>query len=109
MADKIKIQGVEGFDGEYDFDTEELDMDDLELIETEAGVRANEFDDAVQAGSIRLLRVIATIAVRRAGNPHWREFRTAFGKVKLAGGPPIAYIGEKADETVDPPAGQPSS
>lgn len=108
MSDKLKIQGVEGFEGEYEFDVQELDMDDLELIEVEAGVRANEFDDALRAGSVRLLRVIATIAIRRAGHPHWRDFRQAFGKVKLAGGPPISYIGEKADEDADPPAAPPS-
>lgn len=103
--DRIKVDGVEGFDGEYAFDATALNMDDLEYIETEAGVAANEFDDALARGSVRLLRVITTIALRDAGHPHWRQFRQAWGKVKLVGGSPVQFLDgdEETDAPADPP------
>ena len=108
-GERIKIEGVEGFEGEYPFDVGALTMGDLEYIETEAGVRANEFDDALAAGSAILARVIATIMLRNAGHPHWRSFREAYSKVPLAGGAPITIVGGEEDGKDPPkPADKPS-
>lgn len=99
--DVIKIDGVEGFDGEYPFDQTGLTWGDLRFIQREAGIRAGEFDDEVKRGNIELFLAMAKIALRWASHPHAARFDEALDKVPLAGPAPIAYIAAE-EEPEDP-------
>jgi hypothetical protein len=103
-TDVIRIEGIEGFEGEYPFDQSGLTWGDFRLIQRESGVRAGEFDDEVKRGNIELVIAMAKIALTKAGHPFVRNFDEALDKVPLEGAPPIAYIAaEELPE--DPPSG----
>lgn len=103
-TDVIRIEGIEGFEGDYPFDQTSLTWGDLRFIQREAGVRAGEFDDEVQRGNIELFLAMAKIALRRAQHPHVGRFDEALDKVPLDGPPPVTYIaGEEEPAESDPP------
>ena len=101
-TDVIRIEGIEGFEGDYPFDQSSLTWGDLRFIQAEAGIRAGEFDDEVKRGNVELFLAMAKIALRRAQHPHAPRFDEALDKVPLAGPPPVTYIAAEEDEP-DPP------
>lgn len=109
--DRIKINGIPGFQGEYEVDQGAFNMGDLRLIKRVAGVRAGELDEALKAGDVDVLIAIAIIALKKSGHPHWEAFDKAIDDAPLDP-PPISYIGGEDDEeaneaAANPPAPQP--
>lgn len=106
--DVIRIEGVEGFHGDYEFDQGALTWGDLRLIQRESGVRAGEMDDELRRGNVELLIVIATIALKKSGHPFWQRFSEALDEVPLSGDPPITYVAAE-EAPKDPQNGAVSS
>jgi len=105
-VDRIKIQGVAGFDGEYEVDQDALTWGDLRFIQRESGVMAGELDEHLRRGNIELVIAFAKIGLRRASHPLADRFDEALDTVPAGGDPPITYIGdeEEAAKTLDPPS-----
>lgn len=98
--DRVKIEGVAGFDGEYEVDQAAFTMGDLRLIKSIAGVRAGELDEALRAGDVDVLVAITIIALRRSGHPHWQAFDNAINEAAIDP-PPLTYIGSSSEEDGD--------
>lgn len=105
--ERIKVQGVAGFDGEYELDQAAFNMDDLSLIKRVAGVRAAELDEALNAGDHEVLIAFAMVALRQSGHPHWAAFERAVGVVSIDPSPIILVQPdekrEEGDEGENPP------
>lgn len=64
---KLKIENIDGLEGEYEFDPSYFTNRELHLIKRETGIRAGELQDAVEAGDNDLVVTLAYIALLRAG------------------------------------------
>lgn len=65
--DKIVIDGIFGYDGEYDIDFGTLTMREHHTIKRLSGLRALEISEAWLAGDLDLVLALAVIALERAG------------------------------------------
>lgn len=65
----IKIEGIDGLDGSYEFDPSFFTNRELHIIKQETGLRAGELGDAVEQGDNDLVVTLAYIALRRLGKP----------------------------------------
>ena len=101
--DRIKIEGVEGFEGEYDFALGAFTTGDLRLIKRVAGVRVNELDEAFKAGDIEVVIAVAIIALKHAGHPFWERFEEAIEDVTLETLSLTVIAGDEGDDEKDPP------
>lgn len=63
---KIKIVGIEPYDGEYEFDLN-FTLRELHTIKRVSGVREGELLEAIQAGDSDLVVAFATVALQRVG------------------------------------------
>src|SRR5262245_29847989 len=63
----FKIEGLHPYDGEYPFNVDTLTNRELHTIKQLAGVRANEIEEAAEAGDNDLIVAFAIIALQRAG------------------------------------------
>lgn len=102
MADKIRLEGVFPYDGEYEMDLSYFTMRELHTIKKVAGVRAGELGEALEAGDSDVVVAIALIALQRAGKQVSEDiiWDAPAGKVTL-----VAGEEEEADED-DPPTPQ---
>jgi len=66
-VDKIKLEGVQPYDGEYDLDVSYFTNRELHTIKRVAGVRAGEIEEAFAAIDTDLVVALAVIALNRAG------------------------------------------
>jgi len=64
---EIIIEDIPGLIGSYELDLSRFTNDELRLIKRESGVRAGEFEEALQAGDNDLLVCFALVALNRAG------------------------------------------
>lgn len=64
---KLIITGVDGIDGEYEFDASHFTMRELHTIKRIANVRAGELGDALDGGDSDVVVALATIALERNG------------------------------------------
>lgn len=64
---KLKIDGLPGLDGEYEFDDSRFTMRDFHTIKRLSGIRAGELMDAYLAGDTDLRLALAVIALERNG------------------------------------------
>ncbi len=64
---KIKIEGLPGWDGEYDFDGSYFTNRELQLIKRETGIRAGELEDAMLVQDNDLVVAVTLIALKRLG------------------------------------------
>lgn len=99
--DKIKIAGIDAYDGEYDIDVSVLTNRDLHTIKRISGVRAGELQDAMEAADADLIVAFTVIALQRHGKPVIEDilWDAPAGK--------ITYVGEPAE--ADPVEGSPST
>lgn len=100
--DKVVIEGIPGYSGEYEFDTSRvLTHGEMHIVKRIAGVRAGEVDDAIAAGDTDMVIALAVIALKRSGKQVVEDM--------LWDAPTgsITYVGEGDD--ADPPAEAPSS
>jgi len=67
LADKIVIEGIEAYDGEYDFDATYFTNRELHTIKRLSGIRAGELDDALGAGDNDVIVAMTVIALQRNG------------------------------------------
>ena len=91
MADKIVIEGIDAYDGEYEFDASTLTNRELHTIKRLTGVRAGELEDAMRAADTDLLIAFAAIAINRAGKPVIEDvlWDAPIGLIR--------YVGEESD------------
>jgi hypothetical protein len=101
VSDKIQISGVNGYDGEYDFDPAALTKGDLRIIKQISGVRAGEMEEAAVAGDVDVVVAFAVIALKNAGHPLYKQFDKATDDVPL-GQLKITYIAEEEADAADP-------
>lgn len=66
--DHIKIEGIHVYNGVHPLDVTYFTNRELHIIKKVAGVRANELNDAFQAGDTDLIVALAVIALRRGGH-----------------------------------------
>lgn len=64
---KVMINGVPPFNGDYELDLSFFTNRELHTIKVIAGVRAGEFEAAMEAGDNDLMVAMTVIAVKRAG------------------------------------------
>lgn len=63
--DRIVIEGVTGYNGEYPLEADYFTNRELHLIKVESGVRAGELAEAFDAGDNDLMVALAAIAIWR--------------------------------------------
>lgn len=95
--DKIVVDGIPAFNGEYPIDLEAFTMRELQIIKRMSGVRAGELSEAFAAGDSDLILAIAVIAVRRNGR-QWEAFEKLAWDVDLA---KITFVGDEESEVAD--------
>jgi hypothetical protein len=66
-VDKIGIEGIPPYDGEYPLDVSYFTNRELNIIKRLSGVRAGEIEEALRAGDNDLFVALAVIALRRHG------------------------------------------
>jgi hypothetical protein len=67
LANKLVLNGVAPYDGEYEFDVSYFTMRELNIIKRTSGVRAGELEEALAASDSDLVVALAVIALERAG------------------------------------------
>lgn len=95
--DKIKIEGVLPYDGEYDLDVSYFTNRELNIIKRLSGVRAGELDEAFGAGDNDLIVALAVIALRRAGKT------AAEDAIWDAPSGKITFVADEVEADADPP------
>jgi hypothetical protein len=106
--DRIFVEGVEGFEGEWEIDLSNLTGRELRTIKRISGNRVNELPGAMLAGDYDLLIALAVVALQRGGH----RFATQAEHVLLdAESGVVRYVNAKRgeDENVDPPSGSDES
>lgn len=87
MKDHIHIEGMPPFNGDWelDIDGQFFNGDELHLIKKISGVRANELEEAFEAGDYDLVIAFAVIALQRAGQRASAEAlrKAPVGKIQL--------------------------
>lgn len=64
---KLRITGIAGYDGEYEFDPINYTNKELHTVKRIAGVRAGEIEAAFAAGDNDLIVAFAVLALERSG------------------------------------------
>lgn len=67
MPDKIVIEGIEAYNGAYDFDVSSFTNRELHTIKRLSGIRAGELNEALAAGDNDFLVALTVIALQRNG------------------------------------------
>lgn len=83
MGDVIKIEGVPGYDGEYPIDYADLTKGELRILQRVTHLAGHELAMA-DLSDIFVATGLATIALKRAGNPYWEGFDEASDKIGLS-------------------------
>lgn len=83
--DKIIIDGIAGYNGEYEFDAGYFTNEELHTIKRVAGVRAGELQDALAAMDSDLVVAFAAVALKRNGKAVHEQLLWAanFGAIRL--------------------------
>jgi hypothetical protein len=102
MPDKIVIEGVPPYDGEYDFDADYMTMRELHIIKQLTGLRVGEFQEALAQADTDVILGLAVIALRRNG----KEVNEDALWDAEAGA--ITYVAEEV-EAASPPEQQPEA
>ena len=97
--DKIRIEGVPPWDGDYDFDPSFKNRE-LNRIKKITGIRGGEIGEALAAGDTDLMVALAVLALERAGKMVDPE---DFWNAEVGS---IIYLGE--DEASPPEMSSPS-
>jgi hypothetical protein len=66
VDDKLIIEGIEGYNGDYPLDLSYFTMRELATLKRLSGVRAGEIDEAFAAGDTDAIVAIAVIMLQRA-------------------------------------------
>lgn len=67
MADQIAIDGIEAYDGEYEFDAGYFTNRELHTMKRLSGIRAGELAEALAAGDNDVIVAMTVIALQRHG------------------------------------------
>lgn len=99
---KIVVDSADTLAGEYELDLSHFTHREWSIIKREAGVRAGEFWDALNAGDADVILALAVVAMRRAGKDPSRYeidalWDTDAGKITLDA--------SDVEDDADPPDG----
>lgn len=88
MESHVHIEGVPPYNGDWELDVTSLNGEELHTIKMISGVRANELEEAFEAGDYDLVIAFAVISLKRAGQrPDVDLLRAAqVGKIILNAG-----------------------
>jgi hypothetical protein len=100
-VDKIKIEGIPPYDGEYEFDVSYFTNREFHVIKRMASVRGAELLEALNAGDTDLFVALAAIALKRAGKIVHED--------ALWDAPPSAITFVDGDDEVPPAEAQKTS
>lgn len=102
----LRIEGIMPFDGDHPLDIGKLSNRDLHTIKKLSGVRANELEEAFEAGDTDLILALAVIALEQNGHRMEKPavdalWNAPIGKISLA-------VPDEEEEEI-PPASPPPS
>lgn len=95
MADRIVIEGIPPYDGDWEFDASYFTMREFHTIKKVTGLRGGELSDAIESGDMDVVVGLAVVALQRNNidvNPE---------RIWDAKGGSISFIADEGD--VDPP------
>lgn len=100
--DKIRIDGIAAYDGEYELDVSYFTMRELHTVKRLSGVRVGELEDALAAGDSDVIVALAVIALQRAGR---QVVEDLIWDAPMGG---ITYVGDPDGADAVPPGLTPS-
>lgn len=99
--DRIKLDGIPPYDGEYDLDASYFTNRELHTIKTLSGIRAGELEEAFAASDSDLIVALCVIALQRAG------ITPIVDRIWDAPAGSMTLIGDDSEADEDPTAGTP--